>query len=164
MGRNSNLAAVPAVPATPPVYALVLELVSGEPPHAKVLSENGDFRRDRYGDAIKTIRQLQDAVVDRVLRLHSDFVFDGDPLVYAKDPRDGGRCTDRRTSNPRPLTINIEKDEGVHSGFPVDSAHRTFENPYFVLVRRKQAVAEIAAIGEAVAAAEQWEHKEGVCA
>jgi hypothetical protein len=51
------------------------------------------------------------------------------------------------------LTNNIEENEGVHSGFPVDSAHRTFENPYFVLVRRKL-----------VAATGGFADVEGVCA
>ena len=81
----------------PPVYALVLELVPGEPPHAKVLSENGDYDKPN-GDPIETIRQLQDAVIYHVSGAVEAYrrEYEGDPLMFAGDPRDGGSCTYRR--------------------------------------------------------------------
>lgn len=157
-----------AVFSNAPVYALVLEEVPGEPPLAKVLFENGDYEKPN-GDQIKTIRQLQNAAIDRVSGSFEAYRrdFEGDPRVFAEDPRNGGSCTDR-TSSRTWLLLGDKIGEGkdIHSGYPVDSAHRTFENPYFVLVRRNlaAAAAEIAGVGEASAGPEAWDGKEGVCA
>jgi len=101
---------------------------------ATVLFGKRGYRNDSDGYPIASSAQLTDAVSSHVLKYHANFNFDGEPLVFGEDPREGGDSEDD-TDAPSKELREVEKLKGK-----LDSARRGDAgeaNPYFVLVTRR---------------------------
>ena len=126
---------VHASPSLGNVHALVLEKASRDSKKATVLFEKGDFERID-GRPIGTTRQLTSAVILYVSGSMEKFRndYDGDPVVFETDPRQGGSPDDDTTTQANRLRGGqLQKLKGQ-----LDAARRgrLGENPYFVLVTR----------------------------
>ena len=135
---SKRMAVAPAPAVLGPVNALVLGRVSRESNEATVLFETQGYEQ-AVGVPVKAVAELTDTVASHVAKYHSNFVFDGEPLVYASDPRADGNPADHPKSTAKRLDIDM-LDHYISGDEDLEFTRRGNEgkeHSYFVLVTRK---------------------------